>query len=372
MEIIHIILGKANPERMNGVNKVVYQLASKQAAAGIKVSVWGITDTLERNYPERNFETLLFKKSMNPFHLNEQLKIEILKKNSQTIFHLHGGWLPLYSSLGNFLSGNKRKFLITAHGAYNTIAMQKSHYLKKIYFHFFEKKLLENAGRIHCIGNSETYGLQNMYENNKTVLIPYGFDPENINSRKKDDNARITFGFLGRLDIYTKGLDLMIDAFDNFQKEVPDSELWIAGSSNQAKQLERTIRTKKLQNKIQLLGPKFGAEKNEILQQMDIFLHPSRNEGLPAAVLEAASFGKPCIVSTNTNIGEQVEKYNAGIVFSQMTPQKLTLAMHQIYKTWLDKQLFHEMESQAIKMVKYEFDWDIILNRLNTELYENI
>ncbi|UHO40207.1 hypothetical protein H5J24_09535 [Chryseobacterium capnotolerans] len=143
MEIIHIILGKANPERMNGVNKVVYQLASKQAAAGIKVSVWGITDTLERNYPERNFETLLFKKSMNPFHLNEQLKIEILKKNSQTIFHLHGGWLPLYSSLGNFLSGNKRKFLITAHGAYNTIAMQKSHYLKKYTSIFLKKNFLK-------------------------------------------------------------------------------------------------------------------------------------------------------------------------------------------------------------------------------------
>ena len=36
MEIIHIVLGKANPERMNGVNKVVFQLATKQAESGRK------------------------------------------------------------------------------------------------------------------------------------------------------------------------------------------------------------------------------------------------------------------------------------------------------------------------------------------------
>ena len=48
MEIIHIVLGKANPDRMNGVNKVVYQLATKQADFGEKVAVWGITNDTEK------------------------------------------------------------------------------------------------------------------------------------------------------------------------------------------------------------------------------------------------------------------------------------------------------------------------------------
>jgi hypothetical protein len=60
MEIIHIVLGKANPDRMNGVNKVVYQLATKQAEFGEKVSVWGISGDTVNNYGERNFNTELF------------------------------------------------------------------------------------------------------------------------------------------------------------------------------------------------------------------------------------------------------------------------------------------------------------------------
>ena len=63
MDIIHIVLGKANPDRMNGVNKVVHQLATKQAASNRSVQVWGITEDLSHNYAERNFKTQLFKKS---------------------------------------------------------------------------------------------------------------------------------------------------------------------------------------------------------------------------------------------------------------------------------------------------------------------
>ena len=65
MKIIHLVLGKANPERMNGVNKVVHQLAKTQATLGQKVSVWGIANDLIPNYPIRNFKTVLFQQYSN-------------------------------------------------------------------------------------------------------------------------------------------------------------------------------------------------------------------------------------------------------------------------------------------------------------------
>ncbi|SDH68961.1 hypothetical protein SAMN04488062_11220 [Flavobacterium omnivorum] len=57
MEIIHIVLGKANFKRMNSVNKVVHQLARKQVNFEVKASVLGITKYKDNNYCERNFET---------------------------------------------------------------------------------------------------------------------------------------------------------------------------------------------------------------------------------------------------------------------------------------------------------------------------
>ena len=72
MEIIHLILGKANPDRMNGVNKVVYQLTTQQAIAGRKVSIWGISKNTEHNYGERNFETRLFQAFRNPIKIDKK------------------------------------------------------------------------------------------------------------------------------------------------------------------------------------------------------------------------------------------------------------------------------------------------------------
>ena len=94
MEIIHVVLGKANPSRMNGVNKVVFQLATEQALAGRKVSIWGITKSVEHNYGERPFETQLFKAQRNPFAISEELRKKLIAAKGNAIFHLHGGWIP--------------------------------------------------------------------------------------------------------------------------------------------------------------------------------------------------------------------------------------------------------------------------------------
>jgi len=90
MEIIHLILGKANPERMNGVNRVVYQLASRQASSGRQVQVWGITADPVHNYPERNFRTRLFRARRNPFALDPELRRSLRSLATDTVIHLHG------------------------------------------------------------------------------------------------------------------------------------------------------------------------------------------------------------------------------------------------------------------------------------------
>lgn len=370
MEIIHIILGKANPERLNGVNKVVYNLARKQAEIGEKVSVWGITENLERNFAERNFETQLFKKNKNPFTIPRGLKKEILKKDKKTVFHIHGGWIPVYYSLSNFFKKHKMEFVITSHGAYNAIAMKKNFLLKKLYFLFFEKKILINSKKIHCIGKSETDGINKIYPIKKHVLIPYGFDVENKTVTAYNKNSIITFGFIGRIDINTKGLDILISAFEEFQQRISNSRLWIIGSGKEISQLKEIISKKNLNDKIELFGSKFGTEKETLIKQMDVFMHPSRNEGLPVSVIEAASYSKPCIVSSFTNIGDEIKKYNAGINVTHYSYIEFAKAMLELYKAWQNGDTIISIGNNAKKMVEQEYDWDIILNKLKVNLYE--
>lgn len=370
MEIIHIVLGKANPNRMNGVNKVVYQMAVKQAEMQIKVSVWGITADLTTNFEERNFETQLFLKSKNPFTISTELKKALVSKKENTIFHIHGGWIPVFYSISKILHSQQINFVFTPHGAYNTIAMKRNFWIKKLYFHLFEKTVLKNSKKIHNIGQSENDGLSVFYKNNKSVLLPYGFEnnikPEAYSTKNKD----IVFGFIGRLDIYTKGLDTLLVAFEKVITQFPTAKLWIVGDSKEKRKLEALIIKHKLSENVILFGSQFGEEKNNLLKKMDVFVHPSRNEGLPTSVIEAASFGKPCVVSNATNINELIESYNAGKSISEQNSNELRDVLIEMIEVWQNRKEYEIMSKNAINLVEESFNWKKVITDLNHKLYE--
>lgn len=371
MEIIHLILGKANPQRMNGVNKVVYQLASRQQAAGKAVSVWGITSNPIHDYGQRNFKTVLFKTGKGPFGFPEKLKDAIGAVKGKAVFHLHGGWIPIFSRISALLDKLDIPFVLTPHGAYNTIAMRKSRMMKKVYFQLLEKKLMDRAQKIHCIGKSEVKGMGEIYPHDKAFLLPYGFDlEEKENLRELTDNSRSKFivGFLGRIDIYTKGIDLLIQAFKEFRKETPEAKLWIIGDSSELSKVRQMLALNGLANHAICWGAKYGAEKMALLDQMDAFSHPSRNEGLPSAALEAASRGVPLLVSQATNLGEYVEQYKCGVVVPDNDVESLIQGLKRLHVNW-KKKFDHEMRENAINMVKTIFDWQQIVEHFD-RLYQ--
>ena len=369
MEIIHIVLGKANPDRMNGVNKVVYQLVTNQINFNVKASVWGITNDLNNNYEERNFETQLFLKQRNPFAFSQELKTAIIQKKDQAVFHLHGGWIPVFYSLAKLMNKYQIKFVLTPHGAYNTIAMKRSSWLKKIYFSLFEKKILQKTSKIHCIGKSEVIGLNLIFKNEVSILLPYGYENSKKVAPLNSTNPAIVFGFIGRLDIYTKGLDTLLEAFEKFHKKQPDAQLWIVGDSKEKSILKKQIKEKSLENSVILYGSKFGAEKETLLQKMDVFVHPSRNEGLPLSVIEAASFGKPCIVTDATNIGDLIVDCKAGITIYSQSSELLNEAMEELFFDWKNPMEFSKIQNNALKMVEETYSWKKIITQFNNDLY---
>lgn len=368
MEIIHIILGKANPNRLNGVNNVVFQLASKQTEYGRNVAVWGIAKNLVHDYGDRNFKTKLFQAKKHPFSLGSQLKKAILLKKRKAVFHMHGGWIPVYSTLSKFLSKNTIPYVITPHGAYNTIAMKRSKWRKRFYFYFFEKSLLTKAHKIHFIGESEIEGLGKIFPNNKFLLLPYGFQASKIKRTRQKKLGDFIIGFVGRLDIYTKGLDLLVNSFKKFQEFEPDSKLWIVGNSYQKPMLERLIKNLKLQDKVILWGSKFGNEKEELMKKMHIFVHPSRNEGLPVSVLEASEMGIPSIVTKATNMASYIQKKNAGIAIDNENVKALTWAM-VVLNTMRKQNRLTLFSKNAKKMVNEIFNWKTIITQFD-KLYQ--
>jgi glycosyltransferase involved in cell wall biosynthesis len=363
-------MGKANPDRMNGVNKVVYQLATRQAQAGIDVQVWGFTKDLSVNYAERNFATTLFLAPKFVFDLGPNFLNALNTLNrSTTVFHLHGGWIPPFFKAAKALKKAEFKYVVTGHGAYNTIAMQRSQWKKRAYFQLCEKFLLKNAAAIHCIGASEVTGLKAFFPNDRTILIPYGMEfngPTPEASEASEASKKFVFGFVGRLDYHTKGLDLMLEGFARHFSNDPSVVLWIIGDGEGRAEVITRMEELGITDNVVLWGSKFGEEKDALLQQMNVFLHPSRNEGLPSAVLEAAALSIPCIVTEATNVGEYISRYDAGLVLPNENAEKLGLAM--AYCTQIRPSLLKQMGANGAQMVASQFNWSYIVQQFN-QLY---
>lgn len=365
MEIIHIVLGKANPNRLNGVNKVVYQMATEQTKAGKNVQVWGISSNVDHDYPERNFKTVLFHSERFPFAINSHLKKAIIDhKNS--VFHLHGGWIPVFSSLATFFAKNNIRFVLTPHGAYNEVAMKRSAFRKSIYFQLFEKKILRHVHKVHSIGESEVVGLSKLSSTVTSFLLPYGFDiPEYKETHSK--NIDFTVGFVGRLDVHTKGLDLLLEAFNIFQKENPNSKLWIIGDGDGKEYINNFIINHKLTNVV-VWGKKFGEEKDNLISQMHVFAHPSRNEGLPTAVLEAIAMKTPVIVTKATNIAQYISDYNAGISIADENINEIVNGIKKLHNMYIAKEI-DSLILNGKRMLQEVFSWSVLVNKYD-ELYK--
>ncbi|UII28910.1 glycosyltransferase family 4 protein [Fulvivirga maritima] len=360
-KVIHIVLGKANPARMNGVNKVVHELATHQVLAGWDVEVWGITRDLHSETPSREYSLRLFQAYRNLYKVDSNLVEALVSEHSKNniIVHLHGGFIPTFFTLAKSLVKNTIPYVFTPHGSYNEIALRRSFYLKKIYLKIFEKNLAQNAQYVHCLGKSEVIGTKKLFKNANTCLIPYGFNLIEEVYKREPQPDKFIIGFCGRMDAYTKGLDALTEGFLKFSNENPNAELWLIGDGQDLQSLKKEIAPFG-NGKVIFHGSKYGEEKFNLLSQLDVFAHPSRNEGLPTAVLEAASLGIPTLITEATNLGDAVRNYNCGFVMEQTKGIELYEGLNILKQELSTKK--DEVKANARKMVTETFNWFTLLN----------
>ena len=89
MKIVHLVLGKANPERLNGINRIVHNLALAMHRQDFDVEVWGITPDPDAETPAREYGLRLFPTRRNSFALdsglNEAIR-ELANSDAPTVF----------------------------------------------------------------------------------------------------------------------------------------------------------------------------------------------------------------------------------------------------------------------------------------------
>ena len=131
-------------------------------------------------------------------------------------------------------------------------------------------------------------------------VIPNGIGEELLNVVPEERDYIL---FLSRIDIYTKGLDILIKAFEKLSNHYPSLKLILAGYEFDKVDTLLSGMKPSLREGIQYAGFVSGEEKIDLLSKAKLFVMPSRHESSPISILEAAACAKPVIVSDIPELG---------------------------------------------------------------------
>jgi glycosyltransferase involved in cell wall biosynthesis len=128
-----------------------------------------------------------------------------------------------------------------------------------------------------------------------------------------------------------KGLDVLIEAVATLDAADRDRfHVVVFGEGEARSELESAIRRYALTDHIRLAGW-YGLPR-EVIGAFDLFVLPSRNEGLPFAVLEAMAEGLPVITSDAGSAHEAVGDEQGGLVVPRENAPALRDALSRMIR----------------------------------------
>ncbi len=160
-------------------------------------------------------------------------------------------------------------------------------------------------------------------------------------------NARTRVLFAGSLRPF-KRPHLLLEAARRF----PHADFAIAGDGIMAQELRENVQRQSLTN-VLLLGPLSAEALRKEYQRADIFLFPSKWEGSPKVILEAAACGLPVLVRRDYN-PETVVDGKTGYVVE--CDDQLYARLGEL----LDNENLRKMLGAAGRTHSEKFDWDLI------------
>lgn len=261
-------------------------------------------------------------------------------------------------------------YIIIPRGALTRNAQQKKWYKKEIANILIFNQYIKRAKAIQFLTENER---KESYKFKYCNCIVSGNGTERKNEIKqyKKINKEFIITFIGRIERFHKGLDVLVEAVNIGQDELRKNHivfnLYGPDDNGSIKILKKYINNHKISDLIKFEKPVFDEEKKKILLNSDLFIHTSRLEGHPTAVIEAISYGIPVLVTPGTNVDEDVKNNNLGFV-SELNPFEL---YKTIMKAYNKKSEFKQITQNEISFSRKKLEWEAIIERTIKE-YKNI
>ncbi|MEM6517395.1 MAG: glycosyltransferase family 4 protein, partial [Bacteroidota bacterium] len=269
---------------------------------------------------------------------------------------LHFGYGMLANNKENVAEANRSKMAVSFRGF--------DLYLSPLKHPGCYNKLFKKTLKYHVLSNQMKerlikYGIKNQ----DIKVIPPSIDLnlfKRNNSNLSNFSKTVNILTVARLH-WIKGLQYTLQALSILRNQGVKFKYHIIGDGSEMLPLKFAVNQFELNKNVIFLGKLEQKEVKEHLQNSDIYIQYSLEEGFCNAVLEAQAVGLLCIVSNAEGLSENVIHEETGWVVPKREPHLLAKKIIEVIK--LDQKQKENIRKNATKRVKERFNLDLQLEK---------
>lgn len=265
------------------------------------------------------------------------------------------------------LESSKTPYVIIPRGELTSSAQKRKQWKKIIANALIFYKFSRKATAIQYLTEQEKKDSGDKWNKN-SIIIPNGIPVPN-NTKTEYCNSGIRCIAIGRIEPYHKGLDMLIEACgmiaDNLRKASCTIDIFGPDYDGKVAELKKQISLLSLEDIIQYHEGLYGEDKERELLNSDVFLLTSRFEGHPMALIEALSYGLPCVVTRGSNMKSEVEEYQAG-----WTAENNVESIKEALLDMIENKSLVSVKGKNAIMLSEQYRWDNIAQISSTKLSE--
>jgi len=181
--------------------------------------------------------------------------------------------------------------------------------------------LLRSADRVFTCSQAATQYWAALYNLSpaSTATVYNGVDTNRfliakVPPKQPSPNNCLRACFLGRLAANHKGLDVLLRAIRMVRDNQVEMSLCLGGTGPDEANLRELVKQLSLQSSVAFAGRIENVPGFLNPDEFDLFLHPSRCEGLPFSIIEACAARLPVVATTVGGIPEVIENEITGLL----------------------------------------------------------
>src|SRR5439155_14146931 len=171
--------------------------------------------------------------------------------------------------------------------------------------------------------------------------------------------------YIGRLS-NEKRPDRLLRVFSTVRTSVPEARLWLIGDGPSRASIEQQVAAAGLHDAVTLFGTQ--ANVAEWIQAADLLVLTSDTEGIPGAILEAATLGVPAVATAVGGVAECVIDGESGVLRSPDDEAGLADAVVGLLA---DEARRRRLGGRARRLVQDSFALDSVAS-LYVDFYESV